>query len=76
MSYIVEVLAAARAGKSRDRQLKADLLAGSSAIDKARHLSFWEWENGSTPFFWRWRPEIKVDTRDGTPLFVKGKLPS
>ena len=28
------------------------------------------------PFFWRWQKEVRKDMQDGTPCFVKGKLPS
>ena len=37
--------------------------------------SYWDWDAGSALLFWRWHPEIKGDARDGTRIFVQGKLP-
>jgi hypothetical protein len=37
--------------------------------------SFWDWDAGSSLLFWRWQPEARNDARDGTRIFVKGKLP-
>ena len=58
-------------------ELKRDLKEGRQAIEKAADSSFWEWDNGSFPYFWRWQPEIKGDLRDGTSLWVyQSKLPA
>ena len=57
-------------------ELDKDLMAGKDALDRAKASSFWGWDGGSTPFFWRWQPEVQKDMRDGTKLFViKDKLP-
>ena len=53
-----------------------DQIAGLEAINKAKSSSFWEWDDGSFPFFWRWQPEVQKDLRDGTKLWVQGELPS
>lgn len=37
--------------------------------------SYWDWDAGSALMFWRWHPEIRVDARDGTRIFIQGKLP-
>jgi hypothetical protein len=57
------------------QDLLNDLTAGYESIDKANQSSFWEWDGGSAPFFWRWQPEVQKDLRDGTPLWVSGRLP-
>ena len=56
----------------RDR----DVAGVDDCIHRANMASFWDWNGGSSPFFWRWQPSIQRDMRDGTPLFVKGPLPS
>ena len=57
-------------------ELDKDLIAGKDALDRAKASSFWGWDGGPTPFFWRWQPEVQKDMRDGTKLFViKDKLP-
>ena len=74
--YSSEELAKAKSDpRSVSPELEKDLEAGRDAIARARGASFWDWDAGSFPFFWRWQPEVKRDMRDGTPLFVKGKLP-
>jgi hypothetical protein len=61
--------------KEMSEDLLNDLSAGYEAIDKANMSSFWDWDGGSAPFFWRWQPEVQNDLRDGTPLWVSGRLP-
>ena len=56
-------------------ELKKDLVVGKDAIDRAWKSSWWEWEAGSTLFFWRWTDEYKRTVRDGMRVFVKGTLP-
>ena len=52
-----------------------DKEAGMEALGKARNSSFWDWDGGSFPFFWRWQPEILTDVRDGTKLWIQDDLP-
>ena len=56
-------------------ELKKDLVVGKDAIDRAWQSSWWEWDAGSTIFFWRWTNEYRRLVRDGLRVFVKGKLP-
>ena len=51
-------------------QERRDFEKGLKAIKCASLASFWEWNEGSFPIFWRWQPEIHHDLRDGTPLWV------
>ena len=51
-------------------QEQRDFDEGLKAIKCASLASFWEWDEGSFPHFWRWQPEIHHDLRDGTPLWV------
>ena len=52
----------------KNKEAKLDLVEGFQALSKADSSSFWDWNNGAFPYFWRWQPEIKKDLRDGTPL--------
>ena len=57
-------------------EFKRDRSEGMQAVGKAANASFWEWETGSFPYFWRWQPEIMKDLRDGTSLWCyENKLP-
>ena len=74
--YSLEDLDKARDGVFTSDEIEKDLIGGKDAIGRARGASFWDWSMGSSPFFWRWQKEVRKDMRDGTPCFVKGKLPS
>ena len=43
------------------------LLSGVKAIDYALQASWWEWDGGSFPCFWRWDREFVREIRDGIP---------
>ena len=60
--------------QTTNKEAKLDLIEGIQAISKADSSSFWEWDNGSFPYFWRWQSEIKKDLRDGTPLWFHENL--
>ena len=55
-------------------EAKSDLHEGKQALSKAESSSFWDWDKGSFPYFWRWQPEIMNDLRDGTPLWFHPDL--
>ena len=49
----------------------------ADAISRAANYSWWDWDAGSTLFFWRWPPEVRSAVRDGTKLFVEwSNMPS
>ena len=56
-------------------ELEKDLEGIKDALHRVRGTTFWDWPRGSYPFFWRWQPEVKKDMRDGTPIWIRGKLP-
>ena len=58
----------------KSKEEKIDLGEGLQAISKAGGSSFWDWNQGSFPYFWRWQPEIEKDFRDGTPLWFHEDL--
>ena len=49
--------------------------AGIEALNRVGKSSFWNWDDGSSIFFWRWLKEIRQECRDGCNIFVKGLLP-
>ena len=59
-----------------NEELLKDREAGEDAILRVKRASFWEWTDGSTPFFWRWQPEVQKGMRDGSKIWKRGDLPS
>jgi hypothetical protein len=64
-----------RGGESfYDLERNAD--AGSEVIRQNSLASWWEWNGGSALIFWRWGSLTSMtNARDGTRVFVSGKLP-
>jgi hypothetical protein len=59
-----------------DEELVKDYEVGIDAITRALGASFWDWEEGSTVFFWRWTREHRREVRDGLRVwFSRSKLP-
>ena len=52
-----------------------DFHYGVDAIEQAAWSSFWDWDSGSSLFFWRWPLLSRKEARDGVPIYVAGKLP-
>jgi hypothetical protein len=50
-----------------DQERSESMRAGNKAIHYSNQASWWEWDGGSFPFFWRWPREYIRDTRDGVP---------
>jgi uncharacterized protein YcaQ len=42
---------------------------------QAANSTWWEWKDGSRPFFWRWDPDYVATVRDGLRLWYKGSSP-
>jgi hypothetical protein len=53
-----------------------DLENGVEAVERACASSFWDWDGGSSLFFWRWPSRFRKQARDGTSSFITGKLPN
>ncbi len=50
----------------------ADRKAGADCLRKASSTTWWEWSEGSTPFFWCWPKATRSVIRDGhSPWFLK-----
>ncbi len=54
---------------------QATVRAGHDAIRRSAHASWFEWLEGSAPFFWNWGEDYQKDIRDGQRHFLTGPLP-
>ena len=62
---------------SQKTEFALDLHGGTECLYYACNASFWEWDLGSRPFFWRWSPEFQKQARDGVPIYwVPEALPT
>jgi hypothetical protein len=59
--------------KENDKQ--KSLLAVGDCITRAANSTWWNWEDGSRPFFWRWSEEYCRHIRDRIPLWYRGDPP-
>ena len=59
----------------RYHRLRGDLSIGMEGLTRVIQGSWWEWDYGSTLFFWRWPKEIRTSARDGLPVFIQQALP-
>jgi hypothetical protein len=57
------------------RQHVNTLDRGIEAIRHASLTSWWAWDKGSSPFFWRWPPGYQDPLRDGMKPMFKGDPP-
>jgi hypothetical protein len=48
---------------------------GVEAIRHATGTSWWGWDCGSSPFFWRWPPDYQAPLRDGMKPMFKDEPP-
>ena len=61
--------------KARLLICKEDLLAGTDAVVRAFCTSWWEWEDGSRPFHWRWPLEYQERIHDGIRVHFREEPP-
>jgi hypothetical protein len=52
-----------------------DLMAGMDAIGRAFRVTWWEWDDGSRPFHWRWPKEYQERMRDGLKVHFRTEAP-
>jgi hypothetical protein len=52
-----------------------DIEAGRDCIQKAANATWWDWSQGSTPFFWRRPPDVQPLVQDGHPPWFLSKPP-
>lgn len=51
-------------------KMALDLAAAADAIRRGANSTWWEWDDGSRPFHWRWPKEYQTTIRDGLPVYV------
>jgi hypothetical protein len=56
----------------RENDQRKLLYSTSDCIERAANSSWWYWEDGSIPLFWRWSVEYLNQIRDGIPLWYRG----
>ena len=58
-----------------DNEYSKNIIAGRDCIARCSNSSWWEWDAGSRPLFWRWPEEYRKVIRDGLPPWIKGSMP-
>jgi hypothetical protein len=53
----------------------ADLEPGRDAVARAGRLLWWQWDDGSRPFHWRWTEFYIQTITDGLPVHFKSEKP-
>lgn len=48
--------------------------AARECIARASNSSWWHWNQGSRPFFWRWEEEYQIVIREGLPPWFVGEM--
>jgi hypothetical protein len=52
-----------------------DWEAGMDCLRRIHAAEWWEWTDGSRPFYWRWPLEYQTIIRDGLPIWELSELP-
>ena len=53
----------------------SDIKAGRECVEKASGATWWEWNEGSRLFFWRWPDRARTWARSGQPHMLLRDLP-
>ncbi len=59
----------------KNKEASKDWLAGRECIEKCSESSWWEWDKGSRPLFWRWKEDYLDIIRDGLPWHYSSSPP-
>jgi hypothetical protein len=62
--------------RHQDDEIRKDANAMADVMHRVYGSDWWEWNKGSTLFFWRWHPEFKASVRDGIPIFMGYRQPT
>jgi hypothetical protein len=46
----------------------------TDAITRINATTWWEWKNGSRPFYWAWDKDKQIPMRDGIHLWIREKM--
>jgi hypothetical protein len=58
-----------------NKKAKVEWMAGRDCVERCAEASWWEWDSGSRPLFWRWPEEYQTIIRDGLPLWHSSSPP-
>ena len=61
---------------SKFYQLRTDVRKGTEGLHGFCESSFFNWNKGSSLFFWRWHPGLQRVARDGFPAQINSTLPN
>jgi len=61
---------------SSNNEARQDWNAGRECVKRYSGSTWWEWNDGSRPHFWRWPAEYKRAIRDGVSPWFRTKAPS
>jgi hypothetical protein len=53
----------------------AEKFGGRDAVGRAADSSWWDWDTGSAPIYWRWPEEYRTVVRDGLEIWFSGEKP-
>jgi hypothetical protein len=59
----------------KDNDQRKSFLAACDCIERAATYYWWDWQDGSRPFFWKWSIEYQDQIRDVIPLWYRGTAP-
>jgi len=62
--------------KRKHPQAERDWDASMDCLRRSRRSTWWEWSDGSRPYFWRWPEEYQEIIRDGLPIWELDTLPT
>jgi hypothetical protein len=54
----------------------AEKFPGWDAVKRSSESSWWDWDAGSAPFYWRWPRSYMHVIRDGLPIWFSGEPPN
>ena len=55
---------------------RKDIHARRDVITRAANSTWWNLDDGSHPFFWRWPAEYRTRIRDGIRVYSRKKIPT
>jgi hypothetical protein len=59
------------ARQKEGKEIWKDSDAIADVMHRVYHCGWWEWNQGSTLFFWHWHPEFKTYAQDSIPIFME-----
>ena len=64
-----------KGGKGKATRLEIYLIALRDTLPRLQEASWWEWEDGFAPFFWKWPVGYLFKAQDGVSPWIKEDQP-